>query len=290
MSTNSLAAASVTEDRGQDVDQLSSRIDSTNTKSAAANQAQLIKVIKAHLAKGDKAASKADDHYLAAGQYLKELKGGLTQAEFLDIVREQIGIGKSRIYELLAIADGTKTVEQVRADTAQRTAQTKARLKLSASSGQNADTPKASAETADDGGVNVSAGKTGDALHTELLRAALRAAVRDRELGIATINPLTIVWDAADKNMRADFAGDRWDAIMRASKQTIADLEKDDDGDSDIEETEADPPRRRGRKSKFEEMKLGAAVSNAFIVFEELGGECRDVVDNAPEGLSQTQW
>jgi hypothetical protein len=106
---------------------------------ADTNQAQLVKVIKAHLAKGEQ-------HFIAAGQYLKQLKSGLSQAEFLEIVREKIGIGKSRTYELLAIADGTKTVEQVRAGTAKRTADTKARLKLSASSGQNADEPEALAE------------------------------------------------------------------------------------------------------------------------------------------------
>ena len=32
------------------------------------------KEVKAHIAKGDKAKGKADDHYLAAGLLLKELK------------------------------------------------------------------------------------------------------------------------------------------------------------------------------------------------------------------------
>jgi ParB-like chromosome segregation protein Spo0J len=68
----------------------------------------------------------------------------------------------------------------------------------------------------------------GNALHTKLLRAALRAAVRDRELGIATINPLTILWDAADKNIRVDFASDRWDAIMRAGYQAAKALPEEE--------------------------------------------------------------
>jgi len=81
---------------------------------ANANQAQLISAIKAHITAGDKAAQKANDQYISAGQYLKELKSGLSQAEFLEIVRDKIGIGKSRAYDLLAIGDGTKTVKQVR--------------------------------------------------------------------------------------------------------------------------------------------------------------------------------
>jgi len=61
----------------------------------------------------------------------------------------------------------------------------------------------------------------------------------------------------------------------------------DDDVDA---ETSANPPaRRRGRKPKFEETNLGEAVLDAFDVLQELAGECREVVDNAPEGLKQTQ-
>jgi len=54
--------------------------------------------------------------------------------------------------------------------------------------------------------------------------------------------------------------------------------------DDDIQEAEANPPPRRRRKPKFEETSLGEAVSDAFAVLEELAGECREVVDNAPEG------
>src|SRR5262249_24168382 len=40
----------------------------------AAGAAQLTSTIKAHIAKGDKAADKAEQHYIAAGQHLKQLK------------------------------------------------------------------------------------------------------------------------------------------------------------------------------------------------------------------------
>jgi hypothetical protein len=98
---------------------------------------QLCKRIKALIAKGDKAAEKSEQFYVAAGLELKALKGKCsTQTLFLNLVRHDIGVGKTRAYELLQIADGKKTVAEVRANTAKRTAGSKARLKASASGGQ----------------------------------------------------------------------------------------------------------------------------------------------------------
>jgi hypothetical protein len=139
-------STAVVEDEARKSDQLASEITSDNNASANANQAQLIKTIKAHIAKGDKAREKADQHYIAAGKYLKELKGDLSQAEFLEIVREKIGIGKSRTYELLAIADGTKTLADVAASTTKRSQKRRARLSVAQRTNDNADDPEASAE------------------------------------------------------------------------------------------------------------------------------------------------
>ena len=73
---------------------------------------QLIQTIKAHIAKGDKAKDKVEQHYIAAGQHLKTLKGqhGGTWTEWEALLKEKIGIGKSRASELMQIADGRKTV------------------------------------------------------------------------------------------------------------------------------------------------------------------------------------
>src|SRR5262245_34411053 len=91
--------------------------------SAVMNEIQLIKIIKAHIAKGEQ-------HYVSAGLHLATLKERCPdQATFLALVKDKIGIGKSRIYELLQIADGRKTVEEIRADTAER--QEKHRLSVS---------------------------------------------------------------------------------------------------------------------------------------------------------------
>src|SRR5262245_41871427 len=69
--------------------------------------AQLIDRIRAHIASGDKARDKSDQHYISAGRYLQQLKAQHTgsSAEWEQLLKDRIGIGKSRAYELIAIAD-----------------------------------------------------------------------------------------------------------------------------------------------------------------------------------------
>ena len=80
---------------------------------------RLVRTIKAHIAKGDQAKDRAEQHYISAGQHLKTLqrlhkdRGG-TWAKWEALVKEQCGIAKSRASELMQIADGRKTVKQVR--------------------------------------------------------------------------------------------------------------------------------------------------------------------------------
>ena len=75
------------------------------------NKSQLVRTIKAHIERGDKVKDKAEQHYIAAGQHLKELKGrhSGSWAEWEELLKTRIGIGKSRASELMQIADGTKT-------------------------------------------------------------------------------------------------------------------------------------------------------------------------------------
>ena len=93
------------------------------------NESQLVQAIKVHIAKGDKAADKADQHYRSAGQHLKTLRPthGGSWAEWDELLKTKVGIGKSRASELMRIADGTKTVEQVRAESAERKAKERAK-------------------------------------------------------------------------------------------------------------------------------------------------------------------
>src|SRR5262249_1827028 len=108
------------------------------TEGGGVNESQLVRAIKAHIERGDKAAEKSEQHYIAAGQYLKQLKDNCPdQRTFLEKVEKEIGIGKSRTYELLQIGDGRKTVAELRADTAKRVAKHEQSCPLT--NGQNAD-------------------------------------------------------------------------------------------------------------------------------------------------------
>lgn len=77
---------------------------------------ELAKRIVVLIEKGDAAKEKADQYYIAAGIHLKDMKarkpGGTTWVEY---VNEKCGLGKSRAYELMAIADGRTTVGETRA-------------------------------------------------------------------------------------------------------------------------------------------------------------------------------
>jgi hypothetical protein len=94
-------------------------------------------------------------------------------------------------------------------------------------------------------------------------------------------NPLIKAWKIATQEERLKF------------REFIADWLVENDRDAaevgGAAEDDTVPPPRKGRKSKFEETELPKAVSDAFSALTELGNECREVVDNAPDGLSQTR-
>src|SRR5262249_2969533 len=72
--------------------------------------------IKAHIAKGDRAIEKADEHYTAAGIYLKALKNehGGSWDDWTKLLKTKVGISTGRASELMQIADGRKTVGELR--------------------------------------------------------------------------------------------------------------------------------------------------------------------------------
>jgi hypothetical protein len=79
----------------------------------------LTRRINALIEKGDRAAEKAEQFYKAAGIHIKEIKEKQPE-HWESIVRDKCGLGRSRAYELMAIADGKTTLEKVRADTNER--------------------------------------------------------------------------------------------------------------------------------------------------------------------------
>jgi hypothetical protein len=81
----------------------------------------LIRTVRTLVAKGDKAAAKSEQFYVAAGQHLWPLKNQHrgSWAEWEDLLKERCGLGKSRASELMRIANGTTTVEQIRSEKAE---------------------------------------------------------------------------------------------------------------------------------------------------------------------------
>src|SRR5262249_20403774 len=123
MSPNGSAPASAaTEGEGRGFDQLGGSITPEYASIAGADQERLISTIRAHIAKGDKVAEKAEQHYIAAGQHLATLKASHagTWEEWETLLKTEVGTSTGRASELMQIADGRKTLEQVRADTNRR--------------------------------------------------------------------------------------------------------------------------------------------------------------------------
>jgi hypothetical protein len=77
---------------------------------------------------------KAEQHYTAIAQHLAKAKEACDDGGF-NAFREKFfpELGKTRIYQLLAIATNKKSVEQIRADTRERTARSRANKKAEAS-------------------------------------------------------------------------------------------------------------------------------------------------------------
>jgi hypothetical protein len=98
-----------------------------------ADQEQLIKTIKALIAKGDKAREKSDQFYIAAGQHIKTLKAehAGTWAQWERLLKDKLSLGTGRASELMQIADGRKTVEGIRAKEAEKHRQLRANKKSS---------------------------------------------------------------------------------------------------------------------------------------------------------------
>jgi hypothetical protein len=78
--------------------------------------ATLANTIKASIAAGDKAADKAEQHYKAAGLYLVEAKrlNAKTSETWPTFLISKCNIGSRRADELISIAEGRTSLEEVR--------------------------------------------------------------------------------------------------------------------------------------------------------------------------------
>ena len=84
---------------------------------------QLGSTIKAHYSNAEKYMDKCEQHYKAAGIHLLEaqarIKAGEYGKPFSHYCLQVVGLSASRCYELISIADGRKTLEEIREDKAQ---------------------------------------------------------------------------------------------------------------------------------------------------------------------------
>ena len=104
-------------------------ITTTSVGTLALNNGELIDRIKAHIRQGQQAKDRADrnirkreDHFIAAGRYLLELKQTLEPGwkSWEYCLQYAVKMSTGRASELMQLADGRKDIQQIRDATAQR--------------------------------------------------------------------------------------------------------------------------------------------------------------------------
>jgi hypothetical protein len=175
---------------------------------------KLTQQIKACIAAGDKFLGKADQHYAAAGRYLKTLKDSYTGTwiEWEKLLKTKIGIGKSRASELMQIADGTKTAKQVRNASAKRKAKEREKSLRDVTEKLSIDDEKPKTRAND-------AEASADARKAEY--AALDSD-QTKQPSRAEVAKLLRVWVKASAGAKRVFVRERWDEIVVARKQLEA--------------------------------------------------------------------
>src|SRR5262249_42215737 len=121
----------------------------TVAAAAAVDSAQLlirdhVNAINALSAKLAHAATKIEQYQTAIGQHIKAIKLA-SPDDWENIVKNQCHLGRSRAYELLAVADGTKTSAEVASATTERSKKRRERLSVAQRTQDSADDPEASA-------------------------------------------------------------------------------------------------------------------------------------------------
>jgi hypothetical protein len=110
--------------------------------------------ITVHLTRAAKCDEKAEQHRVAAGQLLAQAKEACDDSGF-DAFRERFfpDLGRTRVYELLAIASGKKTPEEVRAASRERMVKHRAKKAEAPASVTVTDKPKPLGASRDDNKV-----------------------------------------------------------------------------------------------------------------------------------------
>jgi hypothetical protein len=273
------------------------------------NQAQLIQAINALVEKGDKARDKAQQYYAAAGLHLKTLREeSPSKAAWQKLIKSKCGLGSTRAYELIQIADGRKTVSDVRLRTAERmrkhrSCPSRDGQNLPARVGSDEPAPAIAADGLDDKteydddqtiwrrGLLYRAREThGNAMFEDWSQYKV-----DDEI-IAAVKQATMSWQKLLgylESLRSDAATAGTEESETTPSAPISDdlrpaIAEGETAEDDQDADPADPVPSKRKKSK-EETDLADAVNTAFHELAELASECREVVDNAPEGISETE-
>ena len=176
-----------------------------------------LRKIEEHQEKIDEQEIKRDEREVEVGLALKALKAHKPKGIKWEQYLEECGIEihRSRADQLIRIADGRTTVEEERADTAERTA--KSRTELPLRSGENAGDPETSAEAmkarfaADEEGVEPDVETDG-----------VEEIDQTKQPPRAEVAKLVRAWVHASPEVKREFIRERWDEIARARKQLDA--------------------------------------------------------------------
>jgi chromosome segregation ATPase len=103
-----------------------------------------VKAINALAVKLAHAEAKVGQYRTAIGQHLKAVKEA-RPGDWEDIVRTECNLGRSRAYELLAIANGTKTDAEIASATTERSKKRRERLSVAQRTQDSVGDPEASA-------------------------------------------------------------------------------------------------------------------------------------------------
>ena len=188
-----------------------------------------LRKIEEHDRKIDELEAKRDEREVEVGLALKALKAqkpkGIKWEQYLEDCG--IEIHRSRADQLIRIADGRTTVEEERADTAERTAKSRAELPLR--SGENADEPEASAAdmkaqfaALDDEDIPPQATGGGDAETAGTAEHAELDGDQTKQPSRAEVASIVRAWVKASPAAKREFVRERWDEIAQARRQLDA--------------------------------------------------------------------
>jgi hypothetical protein len=158
------------------------------------------KRVTAHLDQADKSQKRAEQHRISAGRYLALAAAACDEGGF-EAFRERFcpTLGRSRTYELKAIAAGDKSLDEIKAATRERVASLRARRTPSSVTSNVTDTPS-------DISAASKAGNGGDPTASAEVRKQFYAAQdddhadgADRQLDRDDVNPTEVHAAGAEK-------------------------------------------------------------------------------------------